>query len=59
MSELNANFVEPERVKRYIEHGPPAFAPGHGGMLQMIGVLLGETMPDDGQILVVGAGGRA
>ena len=57
MSELNANFVEPERVKRYVEHGPPAFAPGHGGMLQMIGVLLGETMPDDGQLLVVGAGG--
>ena len=57
MSERNANFVEPERVKRYIEHGPPAFAPGHGGMLQMIGVLLGETMPDDGQLLVVGAGG--
>lgn len=57
MSELNANFVEPERVKLYIEKGPPAFAPGHAGMLQMIGVLLAESMPDEGQILVVGAGG--
>ena len=57
MSELNANFVEPEQVKRYIEQGPPAFAPGHAGMLQMIGVLLAEAMPDDGQLLVVGAGG--
>lgn len=57
MSELNTNFVDPERVKRYTEQGPPAFAPGHAGMLQMIGVLLAETMPDDGQLLVVGAGG--
>ena len=57
MSELNANFVDPERVNRYIEQGPPAFAPGHGGMLQMIGVLLAERMPDDGRLLVVGAGG--
>ena len=57
MSKLNTNFVEPERVKRYTEQGPPAFAPGHAGMLQMIGVLLAETMPDDGQLLVVGAGG--
>ena len=57
MSELNANFVDPERVKRYIEQGPPAFAPGHGGMLQMIGVLLAERMPEDSRLLVIGAGG--
>lgn len=57
MSELNANFAEPDRVKQYTEKGPPAFAPGHAGMLQMIGVLLAETMPEDGQLLVVGAGG--
>lgn len=59
MSEFHANFVEPERVQRYTEHGPPAFAPGYGGMLQMIGVLLAERMPHDGQLLVIGAGGRA
>ena len=57
MRDLLANFVDPERVKRYVEVGPPAFTPGHGGLLQMIGVLLGEAMPDDGQLLVVGAGG--
>ena len=57
VSRLYANFVDPERVKRDIEYGPPAFAPGHGGMLQMIGVLLAESVPADGQILVVGAGG--
>lgn len=57
MSDLLANFVDPERVKQYVEVGPPAFTPGHGGLLQMIGVLLGEAMPNNGQVLVVGAGG--
>lgn len=57
MSELTTNFVDPDRVKRYIEHGPPAFMPGHGGMLQMVGVLLAERMPPAAELLVVGAGG--
>ena len=57
MSELHANFVEPERVRRYVEQGPPAFAPGHAGMLQMVAVLLAERVPDNGRVLVVGAGG--
>ena len=52
-----ANFVDPERVKGYIEQGPPAFMPGHGGMLQLVGVLLAEHVPQDGRLLVVGAGG--
>ena len=57
MSELHANFVDPERVRHYVEMGPPAFAPGHDGLLQMIGVLLGEAMLHDSDLLVVGAGG--
>lgn len=57
MSAFTPNFVDPERVRRYIEQGPAAFAPGHGGLLQMIGVLLGESVPPDGTVLVVGAGG--
>ena len=57
MNGLNANFIDPERVKRYTELGPPAFAPGHGGILQMVGVLLAERVSGDGQVLVVGAGG--
>lgn len=57
MSDLHANFVDPERVRQYVEVGPPAFAPGHAGLLQMIGVLLGEAVPDEGELLVVGAGG--
>ncbi len=57
MNNIQANFVDPARVKRYTEQGPPAFAPGHAGMLQMTGVLLEECVPEQGTVLVVGAGG--
>ena len=57
MSEFKANYVDPERLKSYTVKGPPAFAPGHAGMLQMTGVLLSERMPNDGKLLIVGAGG--
>ena len=57
MTDLNANFVTPERVRQYVEKGPPAFTPGHAGLMQMIGVLLAERMPPEGAILVIGAGG--
>lgn len=57
MNDLNANFLDFERARHYLEKGPPAFMPGHAGLMQMIGVLLGETMPGDGTILVIGAGG--
>ena len=57
MSAFAQNFADPEKVARYATMRPPAFMPGHGGVLQMAGVLLAETMPDDGQVLVVGAGG--
>lgn len=57
MNDIGLNFVDPERVRRYVEQGPPAFAPGHAGMLQMIGVLLAERVATAGTVLVVGAGG--
>lgn len=57
MSAFAQNFVDPEWVSRYTTQGPPAFMPGHGGVLQMAGVLLAETVPDDGRVLIVGAGG--
>jgi tRNA (cmo5U34)-methyltransferase len=50
-------YDDPEWVARYIHVGPPAFLPGHAGMLQMAGILLAERMPDDGRLLIVGAGG--
>lgn len=57
MDGMEANFVDPARVRRYIEQGPPAFAPGHAGLLQMVGVLLAERVRAAGRVLVVGAGG--
>jgi tRNA (cmo5U34)-methyltransferase len=57
VSAFAQNFADPEKVARYTTLGPPAFMPGHGGVLQMAGVLLAETVPGDGQVLVVGAGG--
>ena len=51
------DFADPERVRRYVKQGPPAFTPGHAGLLQMIGVLLSEHVPHDGELLVIGAGG--
>ena len=56
-AKLSANFTEPDSVAAYIRQGPPAFTPGHAGLLQMIGVLLNERVPDDGAVLVIGAGG--
>lgn len=57
MSDMDGHFVEPSKVKAYLEKGPPAFTPGHAGMLQMAGVLLEERIGAHGTILVVGAGG--
>ncbi len=57
MNTPQANFSERERVARYIRNGPPAFAPGHAGMLQMARVLLVERVPAHAEILIVGAGG--
>lgn len=37
--------------------GPPKLVPGHGDLLRMSGVLLAEAAPEDGRILVLGAGG--
>ncbi len=51
------NFTDPAFIERYLRDGPAAFAPGHAGLLQMVYVLLAETMPEDGRVLVVGAGG--
>lgn len=57
MSNPNYNFSDPDLVAGYVERGPAAFMPGQPGVLQMAGVLLAERAPNDGHILVVGAGG--
>lgn len=51
------HFADPAFVERYLQSGPPAFTPGHSGLLQMVYVLLAEAVPERGRVLVVGAGG--
>ncbi len=57
MSTFNHHFKDPDYVNRYTRIGPPAFVPGHAGMLQMAGLLVAERARQDGRILVIGAGG--
>jgi len=53
---LLAPFQDPEAVARYTE-GPPRFVPGFADIHRMAGILLAERTPQDGRLLVVGAGG--
>jgi tRNA (cmo5U34)-methyltransferase len=57
VSASQRNYQDATFVEHYTQHGPPAFMPGHGGVLQMLGVLLRERAPADARVLVVGAGG--
>jgi tRNA (cmo5U34)-methyltransferase len=49
-------FADPEFVARYVD-GPKRFVPGHDDMRRMSAQLLAEEAPENGHILVVGAGG--
>ncbi len=57
MTEFQRNYRDAAFVDGYTRQGPPAFMPGHAGVLQMVGVLLRERAPADARVLVVGAGG--
>ncbi len=57
MTGFQRDFQDAAFVDRYSQQGPPAFMPGHAGVLQMTGVLLREGAPADARVLVVGAGG--
>ncbi|WP_420561689.1 class I SAM-dependent methyltransferase [Tepidicaulis sp.] len=54
--ELLANFSNPDVIARYTQ-GPPRYMPGYADMQRMTGVLLAEKIPEDAQVLVLGAGG--
>ena len=56
MREAVAAFSNPEAVARYAD-GPPRFVPGYNAMQSMVTLLLAERVPEDGRVLVVGAGG--
>lgn len=49
-------FDDPAAVARYAEN-PPRLVPGFHDLQRMTRLLLAETAPADGRILVVGAGG--
>ncbi|CAN7218702.1 class I SAM-dependent methyltransferase [Brevundimonas sp. LjRoot202] len=49
-------FNDPAAVARYAEN-PPRLVPGFSDLQRMTRLLLAETAPADGRILVVGAGG--
>ena len=49
-------FADPKAVAHYVER-PPRIIPGHEGLLRMASLLLAESVPDTGRVLVVGAGG--
>lgn len=49
-------FSNPDAVSKYAE-GPVRLVPGFHGLQQMAAVLLAECVPQDGQVLVLGAGG--
>jgi tRNA (cmo5U34)-methyltransferase len=49
-------FDDPAAVARYAEN-PPRMVPGFHDMQRMAGILLGEHVPSDGRVLVLGAGG--
>src|SRR3546814_16421789 len=50
------SFKDPEAVARYTE-GPRRFVPGLDGLHRMTGLLLAERVPENTDILVLGAGG--
>jgi tRNA (cmo5U34)-methyltransferase len=53
---LAAMFTDPEAVARYRD-GPPRQVPGFADLHRMTDLLLAERTPDDGRVLVLGAGG--
>jgi tRNA (cmo5U34)-methyltransferase len=51
-----SSFTDPDAVARYRD-GPPRQVPGFADLHRMTDLLLAERTPDDGRVLVLGAGG--
>ncbi|KAF1720536.1 class I SAM-dependent methyltransferase [Pseudoxanthomonas wuyuanensis] len=51
-----SSFSDPQAVARYAE-GPVRQVPGFHALQQMAALLLAESVPEDGHVLVLGAGG--
>lgn len=50
------SFKDPQAVANYLS-GPPLFVPGFDALHRMTNILLAERVPENGRILVLGAGG--
>lgn len=55
-SHTAASAFSGDAAKSYLE-GPPRQVPGFSSLHRMAALLLAERMPDDGRVLVLGAGG--
>jgi tRNA (cmo5U34)-methyltransferase len=53
---LSEHFADPQAVARYAE-GPRRIIPGFAHLQRMTTLLLAERVPQDGRVLVLGAGG--
>jgi tRNA (cmo5U34)-methyltransferase len=51
-----SSFTDPDAVARYRD-GPPRQVPGFADLHRMTDLLVAERTPDDGRVLVLGAGG--
>jgi tRNA (cmo5U34)-methyltransferase len=51
-----SSFTDPDAVMRYRD-GPPRQVPGFADLQRMTELLLAERTPEDGRVLVLGAGG--
>lgn len=56
MNQIADAFADPHAVAHYTD-GPPRMVPGYMDMQRMTTLLLAERVPDEGQVLVLGAGG--
>lgn len=52
---LASSFTDPQAVARYAE-GPVRQVPGFHALQRMTALLLAETVPEDGHVLVLGTG---
>ena len=50
------SFKDPQAVANYLS-GPPLFVPGFEALHRMTNVLLAERVPENGRVMVLGAGG--
>ena len=54
---VTEHFRDEEFVTKYVSQGPACFVPGFEALHRMGAILLAESVPTDGKLLLLGAGG--